>query len=273
MIPITVETDAFHNLELLKQRFRGISFHEKILRLIQCTPIFSKDELKQEVLHNAETYPLSHLFGSGKKSADGRTLTKLSPIDLNNVDSNSENMEAHMHSVALQKEEIIGSTILKTAIDEISSDKILESDLSFLVEDNPIIPSGREDIFRSALYYGITGKLFVALHILAPQVENLFRELAKNCGAITSTLNDDSTSDAKLLTSVFELPELLDCYDNDILFLFQGLMNEKNGANIRNNIAHGLMDEWASNSGASYFFFCWVIKLLSFTARSCYQSS
>ena len=178
-----------------------------------------------------------------------------------------------MHSVALQKEEIIGSTILKTAIDEISSDKILESDLSFLVEDNPIIPSGREDIFQSALYYGITGKLYVALHILAPQVENLFRELAKNCGAITSTLNDDSTSDAKLLTSLFELPELLDCYDNDILFLFQGLMNEKNGANIRNNIAHGLMDEWASNSGASYFFFCWVIKLLSFTARSCYQSS
>jgi hypothetical protein len=70
---------------------------------------------------------------------------------------------------------------------------------------------------------------------------------------------------------IFELPELIDCYDNNLLFLFQGLMNEHVGANIRNEIAHGLMSEAKGNDGAARFFFCWVLKLLALTARNFYE--
>lgn len=137
------------------------------------------------------------------------------------------------------------------------------------MSDNFIIPQGRENIFKNAIYMALNNQEYEAIHILAPQVENLFRALAKELGAITVTLEEDGTSKEKLLTSVFDLPELLDAYDNDILFLFRGLLNEQAGANIRNNIAHGLLTEPAAKSGVCIFFICAIIKLLSSTARQC----
>lgn len=59
------------------------------------------------------------------------------------------------------------------------------------------------------------------MHILAPQVENLFRNIAKEVGGLTITLDNDGASKEKVLKSIFDLPELLDCYDNDILFLLK----------------------------------------------------
>ena len=69
------------------------------------------------------------------------------------------------------------------------------------------------------------------------------------------------------MSSIFDLPELLECYDNDILFLFRGLLNEKAGSNIRNEIAHGVMSEETARSGTSVFLLCATIKLLSYTSN------
>ena len=92
--------------------------------------------------------------------------------------------------------------------------------VEFLVKDNPIIPDGREKIFQSGLYMFLNGDYYEALHILAPQVENLFRNIAREVGGLTVTLEKDGSSMEKVLSSVFSLPELLACYDNDILFTF-----------------------------------------------------
>ena len=143
--------------------------------------------------------------------------------------------------------------------------------LDFLVKDNPIIPEGREHIFQSALRMFLNGEFYEAMHILAPQVENLFRNIAKEVGGLTVTLKDDGSSMEKVLSSILSLPELLDCYDNDILFTFRGLLNEQAGANIRNEIAHGIISEYACSTGVCLYFGVAVIKLLSLTSVSCYQ--
>jgi hypothetical protein len=69
---------------------------------------------------------------------------------------------------------------------------------------------------------------------------------------------------------------LNECYDNDILFTFKGLLNEEAGANIRNEIAHGLLNEVNACTGVCLFFDATVIKLLLLTspeAYSVYKSS
>lgn len=92
---------------------------------------------------------------------------------------------------------------------------------------------------------------------------------AKTAGALTVTFENDGTSKQKTLTSIFDLPELLDCYDNDIIFLFKGLLNEQAGANIRNEIAHGIMTEESGQSGASIYLICALIKLLVISSPTC----
>ncbi|WP_346846362.1 DUF4209 domain-containing protein [uncultured Clostridium sp.] len=109
------------------------------------------------------------------------------------------------------------------------------------------------------------------MHILAPQVENLFRNIAKEVGVLTVTLENDGSSKEKVLSSIFDLPELMDCYDNDILFMFKGLLNEQSGANIRNEIAHGILDENKAESGVYLYFAFAIIKLLLYTSLKYYE--
>lgn len=146
-----------------------------------------------------------------------------------------------------------------------------KSMVEFLVKDNPIIPNGRERIFQSGIYMFLNGDYYEALHILAPQVENLFRNIAREVGGVTVTLEKDGSSMEKVLSSILSLPELVDCYDNDILFTFRGLLNEQAGANIRNEIAHGIISEYACSTGVCLYFGVAVIKLLSLTSAPCYQ--
>ena len=60
-----------------------------------------------------------------------------------------------------------------------------------------------------------------------------------------------------------------DCYDNDIIFLFKGLLNEQSGANIRNEIAHGIMEEAKGSTGTCVYFICALIKLLEISSPQC----
>ncbi len=269
MVPITSRIDVSKTHEDVMALFDNLSFREHILRITQITPLFKKEKLKKKVLDDASN-PLSQLFNSKIISSTGQTTAQIRSIDINNPEKDAETLNMHMHHKALQYEQICGETTLKWAQDLlIANFKFTKDDLRFLVENNPIVPSGRENIFLSGLFYGMMGEIYEALHILAPQVENLFRCVAEECGAVIVKLNDDNTSEAKMLRKVFDTPELLECYDNDILFLFKGLLNEKSGANIRNEIAHGLMGERIGNAGASRFFFWWVVKILSFTSIEC----
>ena len=268
MIPISVSKDVTKEYNEIQSLFNDLSFKEHIAMITEITPLLKTADLKKEVIEEASS-SLSMLFSESIISASGQTILDIPPIDINDPEADNSALEQHMHRLASEKEEVYGG-VLKWAEDILRENfSFSRDDFNFLVVNNPIIPKGRENIIKSGIYYGAIGELFVALHILAPQIENLFRYIAEISGAITTTINNKNTSDAKLLSSVFDTPELKDCYNTDILFLFKGLLNEKAGANIRNNIAHGLMSEATGNSGVARFFFWWVVKLLSFTSYEC----
>ena len=64
---------------------------------------------------------------------------------------------------------------------------------------------------------------------------------------------------------------IMDAKERFILFIFRGLLNEQAGANIRNEIAHGIIGEKACSSGVCLYFGVAVIKLLSYTSLPCYE--
>ena len=54
------------------------------------------------------------------------------------------------------------------------------------------------------------------------------------------------------------------CLNKDIIFLLRGLLVEPFGANIRNEIAHGIVTEERSYSGTYIYFIGFFIKFLSY---------
>jgi len=250
----------------------GGYFEESIIRLIQMFVFEKRDIIKQRVIEEYKNYPLSHLFGENIVNERGQTTLALQPLDIRNLEGDTELLELHMHQNALKRQRIVGDIWIKNVLLYIRNKYDFDNSmLEFLVKDNPIIPAGRERIFQSAVSMFIRGEYYEAMHILAPQVENLFRNIAREVGGLTVTLENDGSSMEKVLSSIFDLPELLDCYDNDIIFTFKGLLNEKAGANIRNEVAHGIISEGACGSGVCLYFGTAVIKILSFTSVSCYK--
>lgn len=272
MVPISIEVDINRNIEIIKANMDGLTFEESIIRLTQMLVFEKKEDIRKSVIKEFNENPLSHLFGRSLINAQGQTVLTLPPLDIHNPEKDSNLLMLYMHQNALGKQKILGDIWIKNALIFIREKFVIKKPmLDFLVKDNPIIPEGRERIFQSALYMFLNGDYYEALHILAPQVENLFRNIAREVGGLTVTLENDGSSMEKVLSSIFSVPELLDCYDNDILFIFKGLLNEQSGANIRNEIAHGIISEYASSTGVCLYFGVAVIKLLSFTSVSCHQ--
>ena len=262
--------DMSNLYEYMVECFDGLSFQEALLRLTQFTTFRKKEDMKKAVIDELREYPLSHLFKKTFTNSTGQTVLTLDPLDMHDPEKDQELLGAHIHQQFLKYENIEGDLYLRRALGIIRDKYDFQpNDLDCLILDNPIIPQGRERIFRSAIYMALKGQEYEAIHILSPQMENLFRNLARELGALTVTLENDGTSKEKLLTSVFDLPELIDAYDNDILFLFEGLLNEQAGANIRNNAAHGLLTESSAKSGECIYFICAVIRLLSYTSSEC----
>ncbi len=272
MVPIKMEFDVSGVNENIDKNMEGLTFEESLIRLTQMVSFSKKDDIKKKLYKECSNSPINHLFGKNLVNTSGQTVLALKPLNFDNPEEDLELLDLHLHQKALEEQKISGNIWLKYSFYYIRKKYEFEpTDLDFLVCDNPIIPTGRENIFRSAIYMLLKGQYYEAMHILAPQVENLFRNIAKEVGGLTITLSNDGASKEKLLKSIFDLPELLDCYDNDILFLFKGLLNEQAGANIRNEIAHGITSEYMAGSGAYLYFAGAVIKLLSYTSIKCYE--
>ena len=272
MVPFSIELDIKGVVDNIKINMEGLTFEEGLIRLTQMFVFEKQEDIKNRVIGEFKDYPLAHMFGKNLINAQGQTVLALPPLDIQNPEKDSYLLELHMYQNALEKQKISGDIWMKNALAILRDTYVVENSmLDFLVKDNPIIPDGREHIFQSALRMFLNGEFYEAMHILAPQVENLFRNIAKEVGGLTVTLKDDGSSMEKVLSSILSLPELLDCYDNDILFTFRGLLNEQAGANIRNEIAHGIISEYACSTGVCLYFGVAVIKLLSLTSVSCYQ--
>lgn len=262
--------DASKIIENVAQNMDGLSFEECIIRLTQMVSFYKKNDFKQKVLEDIKSYPFLNMFPKSSINSSGQTIFNLPPLDMSDPEKDESILDLHIHNKMYEYQNIAGNIYLCFALSYIKENFDIDNqNLEFLASDNFIIPEGRENIFLSAIHMALNGDCYEALHILAPQTENIFRNIAKEVGGLTVTLESDGTSKEKVLTSIFDLPELVDCYDNDILFLFKGLLNEQPGANVRNNIAHGIISPQAANSGVSLYFICAVIKLLVFSSGKC----
>ena len=109
---------------------------------------------------------------------------------------------------------------------------------------SPFVAPGREMAFAKGLYAGFTFDMIVSTSLLIPQVEDSIRFLLEVNGAITSGFDKQWRQNEFDLNATLHMPELKQVYDDDdLIFDLQGLLVEHHGSNLRNEVAHGLLDD------------------------------
>lgn len=269
MKAVNIPYDSDKIKKNIYEYMNGRTFEKCVIKLAQMVTFHEKSKLKQEVIDEFKSNPISMLVSKDTINSEGQTVSKLPALDISHPED-EEKIEMHTRARMLKLQEISGEMHLSIALSYIREHFEIEKEkLDFLVRNNAVVPPGREEVLCSAIKMALIGKYYDALHILAPQVENIFRYIAEEVGGLTVTLSSKGISEKKGLSKIFKLPELNECYDNDALFLFEGLLNAKTGANIRNRIAHGIMEESESYSGECLFFICAVIRLLVYSSGYC----
>ena len=264
--------DVREIVEKISKFMEGFSFEECVVRLSKMTHLYSKQEGEKAVIKDLADDPFSRFFATHVINIDGQTVSSLRPLDIADPHKDADLLESHIHRKLFELEDLVGNLNLRFAFDHIREKfDITKQSFNFIFNDNIIVPIERRMIIEKGIRLAFEGDFYTAIHILAPQTENIFRHIAKMAGALTVTLENDGSSKQKTLTSIFDLPELLECYDNDIIFLFKGLLNEQSGANIRNEVAHGIMEEAKGSTGTCIYFISALIKLLVISSPECWK--
>lgn len=269
--PIKVELNVTSIIEEIKHDIKDLSLEECIIYFLKVVDFPRKDSLRQRLKDELKLSPLTSMIPVSIVNKSGRVLCFLDPIISIDLNADSFELDRHLaHKLLIETQ--IYSLGIEFLINHIQQTfNISPESLDFLVQDNLIVPENRNSIFKYAIYLFFNDRRYEALHILAPQMENLFRELAKNCGGSITTIDKNGIGQVKLLKSIFETAELLECYNSDILFLFRALLIEIACGNIRNDIAHGLLDEEDIKRSEYSYFFGALIKLILYTSKKAFS--
>lgn len=131
-------------------------------------------------------------------------------------------------------------------------------DLVFLVSNNPFVPPGHEGIFLRGIHAGFEGDFLLATHLLVPQFERSLRRYLKQCGVVTWILKDGLQKELDL-GGLLALPRTTELLGEDLVFDLRGILTEKFGENLRNEMAHGNMPEAAFFRSVGPLYFWWLL--------------
>ncbi len=245
------------------KHFSGIDFEKALFKLAFLRDPTSLEDLKKNELENSEGLIWDKIFGVTQLDQDGKVADVMQPLGLDH-----ENLD----QVALRKKLLHTSKTfgwpfavefqIEPARCIIADEHPISfRDLATLVKNNAFIPPGREGIYLRGIQAGFFGDWLVAMHLLVPQLEASFRYVLQQHGVVTSTLESDGTQKERDINQLLWDPTLGEIFDDDYLFDLRGILIEKFGCNLRNDLAHGLMSEREFYTAESVYLWWLVIRM------------
>lgn len=159
----------------------------------------------------------------------------------------------------------IATAHIRPALSKFSTNyRIGLRDFEVIVSASGFVPTERKSLYARALHHGYYGRLTEALFILAPTIEACVRSVLQASGVETRNVKTNDTEIEPGLSALMELPEADEVLGQDLAWNIRALFCGPTGPNLRNRVAHGLMDENESRSDAVLYAW-WLAFLLAFT--------
>lgn len=213
-------------------------------------------------------HPLSSLFAAKYLSSDGRVVAKVSGSGpgLQGADQDSPAVRAQMirhHSMCIGL--AVQGSILPALECLRAEHRIREVDFVAMARRSGIVPIGREGLIGKCLYFGLEGDWAGAVHVLVPQIEHIVRAHLKQAGSKTTTLDVRGIEQEVGLSSLMENPAVDQVLGPSVAWEIRALFCDNLGPNMRNEIAHGLVDDGIGNSVFACYAW-WIMLRLVMTA-------
>lgn len=237
------------------------SFVDAVMALATITPLPRVTHLREQAQRMHERYIAKHLFPMVFVNAMGQVIA-------HQPENAEEALCADMFQHAAVAHTLLIHAVIEPARKQIDLEHPvrMQDFLPMLIHD-PRVPPGREIIIAHGLHAGLVADSLTAVHLLIPQLEASLRYVLAQRGILTSKIKDEGIQEAynmnRLLTNPICSEPLTTIFGEDLIFDMRGLLVERFGANLRNDMAHGLIDyDYFDTPQARYL---WWLSLCFYT--------
>jgi len=227
--------------------------------------------LKEHSIKLMNDFPLSSLFGSTLMAGDGRVIAKTPSIDFgDDSDGNNEILNRKViQSFQTNIQLAVQGQIIPGLNQILSEFRVSRRFIESLCKHSPIVPSDRIYLFSSALWLGFEHDFANAIHLLCPQIEHMIRIKFKEEGILTSNVDRHGIENENGLSTLLDNERAEELLGEDLLFEMKAIFTDSISDNLRNNSAHGLLNDNSASSYASVYAWWMTLKLVT---RSLYDS-
>ncbi|BCN08124.1 hypothetical protein RPSD_00090 [Ralstonia solanacearum] len=219
----------------------------------------SIEKLKQEVHEQARIAILGGMFSSEVVNSRGRVIARIPGLQAGADDPKEESVRWRMFRNARMARDLTVQAMLNPAREEIlRAHRVDRQDLGNLIQYSPWVPPGHAESIVRALIAGFQGDMLIAGHLVPPQLEALTRHVVESRGGSTSMLEPGGVQPERPLGVLLETAEALQAFGADGIFELQDLLVDSLGTNLRNEVAHGLLDD-SGLFGAEVLYAWWLL--------------
>jgi len=257
--------DITQLVESARESVRGKSAVDALAALADIYRGARQAQMRETSQRMLREHPLQALFSATHISKDGRVIAKRPGMGLGDADSAetqavvwAEMVRNYGMEVGLVVQGSIWPALEVLALEH----RLRESDFVAIASRSPIVPRGRARLFGRALFAGYEKDFVAALHLLVPQIEHMVRWHLKSAGVKTTTLDREGIENENGLSALMELPEVAQIFGEDLSFELKALFCDAFGPNLRNELAHGLLDDQACHSASAIYAWWLGLKLV-----------
>ena len=134
-------------------------------------------------------------------------------------------------------------------------------DIEVLIADSPLVADERRTTLARGLHAGFREDWLLVTHLLPPQLEHIVRSIFTARGIIVSGLRDSLQHEFDLNRLLWQ-DEAEQIFGPDLLLDLRCSLIHAFGANLRNRMAHGLIDDRDFYSAEAVYLWWMVLRLL-----------
>lgn len=240
----------------------GCNFPEVLLAFANIYPGANVDNIRESTKKSMQHSILRHLCTSTHMTQDGRVAAKSPGMSFGDTDSTETRQTIWQEMVRYYGRLIclvVHANILP-ALEVINTEhRLPERTLLSLCHSSHVIPPDRATLWAKGIFFGFERDFVVSTHLLIPQLEHFVRMILKQGGLKTTTLDSKGIETENGLSTLLDTPNIEKVMDKNLLFEFKALLSDAIGPNLRNEMAHGLLE--ADRAESVYAIYLWWLCL------------
>lgn len=204
---------------------------------------------------------ISHLFGSSTFSSDFRKIASR-PGSSGQADEDA--VWAEMVRTVFFHSQLLGKGIIQPAQEVLTTEhRFSRQYMASLCVESPTVPEGHETLWGDGLALGLGGNFGAAVSVLVPQLEKVVRVMLRRHDVYTLFVDEQGVESEKSLNALLDTTETEDVFGAGMVMEMKAMLVVQGGPNLRNDVAHGLLDDNSAWSYSALYMWWFCLRLVT----------